>query len=145
MTTLDPFEMPAHNAPRHIQSDVADFLRMRSRDKPDRHRRAMRNPRTQRARQCLVDAEFHLAIESELALAVDDAGHFIDTAETTAVTRLRRNREIDVIRQHSLVPAGECGFRVKVTPRVFPARPVCASFFSGGGRRKPRVEPRPLR
>src|SRR5471030_1026051 len=143
MTALDPFEMAAHNTLRHLQPDVPDFLRLRSRKKSDRHGHAMRDPRTQRARQGLVDAEFHLAIESELALAVD-AGSFIDTADAIWITRLRRNREIDVIRQHPLVPAGERGFRVKVTPCVFPARPVRTPIFSGGGRREPRVEPRPL-
>src|SRR5471030_724944 len=143
MTALDPFEMAAHNTPRHLQPDVADFLRMRSRNKPDWHRHAVRDARTQRARQGLVDAEFHLSIESELALAVD-AGSFVNTADPISITRFRRNREIDVIRQHPLVPAGERGFRVKVTPCVFPARPVRTPIFSGGGRREPRVEPRPL-
>src|SRR5882757_592957 len=129
MTALDPFEMPAHNTLRHIQPDMADFLRMRSRDKRDWHRHAMRDPSTQRARQCLVDAKFHLPIECKLASAVD-GGSFIDTADAasraSSVTRLRRNREIDVIRQHPLVQARESGFRMKVTPCVLPARPVRA-------------------
>ncbi len=55
MTALDPFEMPVHNTLRHIQSDLAHFPGMRSGDETDRHRHAVRDPRTQRTRQRIVD------------------------------------------------------------------------------------------